>query len=171
MGLDLATGLGAITALSGVGDTVSSHFQAKDFAEDLRDRGQREAARIRSAGQQVLGAQRAGFAASGVTQAGTPRDVADSTSSQIEQELLRRAMPFFDRAIDIKAMAAANLIGGITGSLVKGAGAFLAAGGELPKGTAPAPKSAASLTGTPGQSSLLSTGQTPTGGGRFTLSA
>lgn len=135
MGLELL--LGGAVAAGGISDSVQGHFAAKDVAKELRERGNREAARIRSAGRQVRGAQRAGYGASGVTQSGTPQDVANDTISKIHQEVLRQAMPFFDKAIDIKSMATSNLIGGVTGSLLSGVTAYFAAGGTLPSGTPP----------------------------------
>ena len=130
MGVELL--LAGVVAGSGITDAVSQRFSAKEHAKELNAAGDREAARVFSRGRQVLGQQTAAFGASGVTQSGTPQDVADSTVSKIHQEAIRRVMPFFNKAADVKAFANANLASGITKSLLSGISTFLAAGGEFP---------------------------------------
>ncbi len=168
MGVELL--LGGLVAGAGISDAVSQRFSAKEHAKELNAAGDREAARVFSRGRQVLGQQTAAFGASGVTQRGTPRDVADSTVTKIHQEAIRRAMPFFNKAADIKAFANANLAKGITNSLVSGVSTFLAAGGEFPTASKPDGlgfdllKSAA-------PSAVTGPGTSPTGRGRFSLLA
>ncbi len=146
MGVEGPAGAGIGSALVGASESIARFLEARRLEEELKERGLAESRRVIARGQKVIGRQRAAFGASGVTREGTPQDVENATISEIHQEALRAAMPFFDRAAAIRGSRSSNLLAGILGSAAKGLATFGNAGGtfsdedsgvDLLKSTAP----------------------------------
>ena len=92
----LSQTLGGLSALTSLGGGVASVFVGYRQARELEDRAIREAARIRRAGDKVLGAQTVAYAHAGVTQQGTPQDVRNDSIAEIEREVFRSTQGFED---------------------------------------------------------------------------
>lgn len=145
-------GVGVLGALAvaqigvGVAGAVQENKKAKKDAEVLGERGRIEAALAFQQGQRVLSSQTAAFGASGVTQEGSPQDVANTTISLIHQEAIRRSSPFFEESAKIESERRGQMIAAILGSVSSGIGTIagnskgssLGQGGSLLDGAAPA---------------------------------
>jgi hypothetical protein len=145
----------------GITGSVLEYKQAKKNAKILEKRGFREADRAFREGRRVLGGQRAGFSASGVTLEGTPQDVANSTISLILDEAVRRSSPFLEGAAAMRREAKLKLATSLASSVTSFAGGVA---GGIGAG-AGSPSASPSLTGTPGQSAMFGPGTTVRPGG------
>ncbi len=92
------TVLGAGSSLVSLGGGIASVFVGYRQAKELEERAVREAARIRRAGNKILGAQTVAYAHAGVTQQGTPQDVRNDSIAEIEREVFRSTQGFEDAA-------------------------------------------------------------------------
>lgn len=127
MSFDLLTALGSLAqAGTQIGTGISARSAARDQAREARARGAAEAALERRKGRRLAGKQRALFAKGGVlVSEGTPLDVLAQTAADAEENALRAAFGFEQRAEDFESVGRQVLTRGILG-----AGATLLGSGE-----------------------------------------
>jgi hypothetical protein len=106
--------LGYTSAATSLGGGIASVFVGYRQAKELEDRAVREAARIRRAGDKILGAQTVAYAHGGVTQQGTPQDIRNDSIAEIEREVFRSTQGFEDAANRNIDMGWLNLSGALS---------------------------------------------------------
>jgi hypothetical protein len=108
------TTLGYGSAAVSLGGGIASVFVGYRQAKELEDRAVREAAKIRRAGDRILGAQTVAYAHGGVTQQGTPQDIRNDSIAEIEREVFRSTQGFEDAANRNIDMGWLNLSGALS---------------------------------------------------------